>query len=596
MANWLPNLLHKSGASARGADRKARKASRFQPHIEALEERRMLSTFIVSTVADSGPGSLRQAIMDNNSSPTPNIIEFDIGTGVQRIYVNSALPAITNPVTIDGTTQPGFTGAPLILINGSGAEASANGLTIKAGKTTVKGLIIRSFGGDGIEINGAGGNTISGNYIGTDYSGMFAHGNGERGISIDGSSNNTIGGTAAGTSNIISGNGLSGVVIDQSSNNNQVEGNLIGTDATGKGGMGNGASGVRIAGLSANNLIGGTTVAARNVISSNAASGVHMDSGATNNQVEGNYIGTGSGGEGALGNGLRGIYIEGSSNNTIGGTASGAGNLISGNNLSGIVIDFASNGNNVQGNLIGTDAAGTKSIANGVFGVRIAVLSASNVIGGTTAAARNVISGNASSGVVLDFAATNNTVEGNYIGTDISGANALGNGFNGITLDGDAAKNVIGGQAANVIAFNGADGVMVGGVLSVGNAIQGNSIFSNGGIGIDLMNGGNTAPALPVLQSVIVGAATQITGTLPGTPNTTYTLNFYANTSKDSAGLYEGQIYLGSTQVTTDSTGHAGFSAVLNAPTTAGEAITATDTDPSGNTSEFSPAAGQPIV
>src|SRR6266540_575054 len=135
--------------------------------VEALEDRCLLSVFPVTTVADNVPGSLRQAILDSNANPGADTITFNIGGGgVQTIHPTSALPDITDPVTIDGTTQPGFAGSPLIELNG-GSAGSAAGLRITAGSSTVRGLVINGFALDGIVLSGSGGNLIAGNYIGT---------------------------------------------------------------------------------------------------------------------------------------------------------------------------------------------------------------------------------------------------------------------------------------------------------------------------------------------------------------------------------------------------------------------------------------------
>src|SRR5947209_2840905 len=168
------------------------------PALERLEERCLLAVFTVTTTDDSGPGSLRQAILDANANPELDTIAFAIGDGgVQTIRPKSDLPNITDPVILDGTTQPGFAGQPLIVLNGSDStspQSSINGLTITAGSTTVRGLVIQAFD-IGILLSGGGNNTIAGNYLGTDVTGTQAVGNGS-GVDIRGS-NNVVGGTTA---------------------------------------------------------------------------------------------------------------------------------------------------------------------------------------------------------------------------------------------------------------------------------------------------------------------------------------------------------------------------------------------------------------
>ncbi len=335
--------------------------------------------------------------------------------GPLTILPTAPLPAITQPVTIDGTTQPGYAGTPVVVLDGA-AAGSASGLTIVAGDSTVKGLVVNSFSVDGLDLETNGGDTIQSNYIGTDPTGRIAQPN-------DG----------------------------------------------------------------------------------------------------------------------MGIAVLGDFGDTIGGTAAGAGNVVSGNLECGLYLD--SMGNVVQGNLIGTDATGTAPLGNVATGIEI-LGSYSNQIGGTTAGAGNTI-------------AYNNTA-------DIAG-------------DG---------------------GVLVGGS---GDAIEGNSIHDNTGLGIDLggdgvtlngshagQSGPNNWQEFPVITSAIGGAATQVAGSLTGTPGATYTLDFYANAVADPSGYGQGAIYLGSGTVTIDSTGTTAFAVTVPGSTTPGELITATATDSAGDTSEFS--------
>ncbi|MBD1906589.1 DUF4347 domain-containing protein [Funiculus sociatus GB2-A5] len=485
---------------------------------------------VVINTNDSGEGSLRQAIINANAFSGTNTIGFQIGSGLQTITPLSALPTINDSVIIDGTTQPGFSGTPIIQLSGSGTGA---GLTITAGDSTVRGLIINRFQ-DGIELSGGGNNVIAGNFIGTNAAGNAVAGNSRWGVFINGSSNNIIGGTTAGTRNIISGNSV-GLFVTGSGN--QIQGNYIGTDVTGNVDLGNTADGITIQGT--NNIIGGTTTGARNVISGNNQNGVSISQvGSSGNQVLGNYIGTNAAGTADLGNTLNGIEIQYAPNNIIGGTTAGAGNVISGNNSNGIWIT------------------------------------------GNTA--------------------TGNRVQGNYIGTNADGSSALGNTFRGVWLT-DANDNTIGGTAAgtgNAIAFNGQQGVLVS--SGIGNGILGNSIFSNTDLGIDLGGisvtandvgdgdtGANNLQNFPLLTSAVFnGANTTVTGTFNSNPNATFRLEFFSNTALDASGNGEGRTFLGFTNVTTDASGNGSFTANL-ATVALGNFITATATN-SNNTSEFS--------
>ena len=501
--------------------------------------------------------TLRAAIQESNKTPGADTIEFDIpGTGVHHIAPLSQLPTVTGPVTINGYSQPGAqpstkaVGSDAVLnVQLSGAKAmGADGLVIGGANTTVKGLAINNWSYAGVRIDGSGamGNRIAGNFIGTDASGTNAMGNG-LGVRVYEGSNDTI---------------------------------------------------------------GGTMVAARNVISGNVGLGVGIGDGVPNimgNKVVGNYIGTDATGTKALGNGSDGISIEdlsGTRTNTIiGGTTAGERNVISGNDDSG--VGFFGSGNRVIGNYVGSDATGTKDLGNGDDGVTIDSVP-DNIIGGTTAGERNVISGNQRDGIYIDGSdATGNRIQGNYIGTDKNGTASLGNFAVGILISGPS-NNTIGGrqaEAGNVIAANGRspgyEGVSIYGDGATGNRILSNSIHSNGGIGIDLAaegrtpndpgdadTGANYLQNFPILSSARKNAAgtTTVKGTLDSTSNSTFRLQFFSN-PKD---MDEGKTLLGSGTVSTDGSGKVSFTFPTKKAITLGQNITATATGPGGNTSEFS--------
>ncbi|MGD8969667.1 MAG: Calx-beta domain-containing protein, partial [Anaerolineae bacterium] len=331
--------------------------------------------------------------------------------------------------------------------------------------------------------------------------------------------------------------------------------------------------------------------------------------------VAGNTIGTNAAGDAAIPND-DGVLIQGgSTNNLIGTDADGASdalerNVISGNSHHGVYLNAeGTEGNVVAGNYIGTDAAGNAAVPNGDNGVRIQAC-ADNRIGGTLAAERNVLSGNGFSGVSVYLGATANLVQGNTIGTDASGSGNLGNGWFGVDVINSAVDNVVGGTASgagNLIAFNDKAGIRVYEYTpawhSYDNSLRGNAIFSNGELGIDLSpeegvtsndsgdgdQGANSLQNFPVLSTAAsVGSHIAIAGSLNSSSNTTFELDFYANSSCDVSGYGEGQIYLGSDRVTTDGSGDASFAASLSAAVSEGYHATATATDPTGNTSEFS--------
>jgi photosystem II stability/assembly factor-like uncharacterized protein len=501
-------------------------------------------SFVVVNANNHGTGSLRQAMLDANATAGADTIVFNIpGSGIHTIDLLVGLPEITDQVTIDATTQPGFSGSPLVELNGVGVSGgNSYGLVIKAGGSTVRGLAIGRFTAGGIWLNSSSNNTIQGNYIGVDATGTLKRSN-PYGILFSNSSNNLIGGTTAAARNVISGNASAGIYLGGT--NNLIQGNFIGTDATGTIALSAGSiSGVNITGSNAftNNLIGGTTPGAANLISGNGK-GVYIT--APGNTVQGNLIGTDVTGTKRVGNST-GVDAP-AANTLIGGLTPGSRNVISGNSGNG--VSFSGAGSRLQGNYIGTDITGTLELGNLGTGV---VAGDSALIGGTTPEARNVISGNSGLGNISlgsNNSGSQATVQGNYIGTDVTGNVALnapgpyiyagisvssvghvigglvpgapnvisGNGYVGIDIIesannivqgnliglnasataplpnafggiriSNANNNLIGGDqagAGNRISFNGGPGIY----LSSGtrNAIRGNSIFSNAELGID---------------------------------------------------------------------------------------------------------------
>jgi hypothetical protein len=451
----------------------------------------MLSTFTVTNTNDSGPGSLRQAILDSDSAQGPNAISFDIpGSGVRTINVLTVLPALTQPVTIDGTTEPNSGGQPVIQIDGAQAGSGAVGLDLPvwASGSTINGLALTDFAGGGMLVDGASHVSITNDDVGLVVlcTGFAVHGNGGFGVRLQGGANeDSISGC------IVAGQNGDGVVLtDAGTVNNTLQGSSIGTDPIGSALMPN-YNGVVIENGASLNTIGGTTAAARDVITGNNWDGVHIvGSGTNGNVVEGDYIGSSrgslppSGGHAAtrvVGNGASGVAVfAGATFNTIGGGAPGAGDVISGNAQNGVYLaDPGTFGNVVAGDLIGTDATGTRAVGNHI-GVEIRNGAANNLIGG----ARDVISGNAWDGVqIVDLGTTGNVVVGAYLGVAADGSTALGNGASGVAIMGGASNNTIGGTApgaADVISDNRLFGVYLGDSATTGNLIAGDIIDNNG--------------------------------------------------------------------------------------------------------------------
>ncbi len=458
------------------------------------------NTYTVSNTDNSGTGSLKQAITDANNNPGLDTIQFAIPgcSGVCTIQLTSPLTMIVGPVIIDGLTQSiggdpanagdlwAGTGHDLhVEIDGSLLSSSENGLSINAGSSTVRGLIINNFPGNGIYLTNLGGNTIETNYIGTSSNGAGNLGNGSSGIVLDNVGSNTIGGSAPGAGNLISGNDDHGILIQgASAASNQIQRNFIGTDYDGVQKIRNAESGILLSDAPWN-VIGGSTAGDRNLISGNSGYGVLISgTGAFSNSVRGNFIGTTRHGSVLpydAGNGQGGVRITSGHHNTIGGDVSGQGNLISGNSGAGIAVSGSdAQSNDIFGNMIGTDKLGTASIANDGNGVSISNGASYTNVGGGAAGQANVISGNGLAGVYLTGTGTSfNNVVGNLIGTDGSGVGTLGNSGHGVQIRAMAVQNTIGGDTPserNVISGNAWSGVQVTGLGTDYNIIKGNFV------------------------------------------------------------------------------------------------------------------------
>ncbi len=435
--------------------------------METLEGRVLFSTtFWVTNTNDSGSGSFRAAITSADSARGNPTIDFSIGSGVKTIKPLSALPVIKTPMTINATTQGGYAGKPLIVLNGASAGSSSNGLQISSGGTTIKGFVIQNFQGDGILATVNGNNTIQGNYIGTDSTGSIKQANAQNGVLLGGSGN-LVGGMTAALRNVISGNGINGLeFVGPSNGMNVIQGNYFGLNAAGTAAIGNVSNGLDIKN-EPSNTIGGTTTGAGNVFSGNGQDGLLLYGNGGYNTIQGNLIGTDATGKKAIGNAQNGIEDQ-TSYNLIGGTTASARNVISGNSGSGLILwGYISQctHNTIEGNYIGTDITGTAAIGNW-GGIVFSNSANDNIAGGTSANDRNIVSGNTHIGIGFYEASDYNVIEGNYVGTDVTGEKSIAN-RTGVGIWNNSVHNQIGGTAGGA-----------GNTIS-GNSIDGIDIFSN---------------------------------------------------------------------------------------------------------------------
>ena len=584
------------------------------------------ATFTVTNTNDSGAGSLRQAILDANAAAGADTIVFAIpGSGVHTIAPTSGLPTVSGPTTLDATTQPGYAGMPLIEIDNTNASGTFSALLINGGDSVVKGFCINRAAGPAIWLANGNNNTVTANFLGTDPTGTVAHANGS-GVTVQSSTGNTIGGTTAADRNLISGNGA-GLLIYAGPNT--VIGNYIGTDVTGALGLPNGngvtmsSSDGAVIGGTAGTTPGGPCTGACNLISANTGIGIDITQ-ATNAVVHGNFVGVDVSGAVALGNSNAGVALFAGGGSHVGGSAAGEGNVISGNFI-GIAFN-TSDGNTIQGNFVGTNAAGTGAIPNEYGGIILSNFPSNNTIGGTTGVtaggpctgACNLVSGNGTLGlpgigIGIGYGGSanggsGNVVQGNRIGTQADGVTPLGNSNDGIVIGQGESQNAIGGtdpNAGNVVAYNVGIGIHV--LDAVENAIRSNITYDNAGLGIDLEPSGVTAndpgdgdtgsnqkQNFPILTSITIlapqGTGTRIQGILHSAPSTTYDLDFFSNDVciPFPHDFLEARKFLGAGQVTTNGSGTGAIDVTVPIAIQPGEHVTATATDPDGNTSELS--------
>lgn len=683
-----------------------------------------LPSLLVTNTSDAGPGSLRQALLDANAAGSPRLIAFNIpGAGPRIITPLTGLPIVTSGVVVDGLTQPGATAtAPLIELDGNYGTPAFHGLHFRAGGI-VRGLAVGRFRGDGLRFDTLGNNAVYSCRVGLDATGLLDRGNGRNGINFDFVGDNTVGGpgdagnliggnarlsTSAGGSvldsdilllgpgnNLVQnnrlgvtlaggpqpksrngirvsggpGNVIGGGPSERNVINNTdfgivvanttdalVQGNFVGLDAAGEpqagqqiddNGIrvesapgtlvtdnsvgrvrlsGNVGAGVYVTGglstdvvvsgnrigtnaagtAAASNLVGvavffgaqatvgGTTAAARNVISANDNQGILLDNGISTGQpptaiIHGNYIGLAADGATILANGT-GIEVRTNVTSVqIGGSPAGSGNVIAGNTVG---ISLASAGHLVARNYFGTNAAGTLARPNGT-GLLLRAGATGATIGGASLSEGNLFSGHTAIALATEPGATSaggHTIRFNRFGTASDGVTPLPNAA-AVRLE--SSNNVL---SDNTIAFSSPGAGVVILPAGTGNRLSRNSIHGNVGLGIDLggdgptANDGNDADTGANLRQnfpVLTRAGYDIRGTFQGAAGVALTLQFFLG----QAGTNQGRTYLGEQSLTTDANGAGAFTFVpsgFSLPLAPGQVVTATATDSAGNTSEFS--------
>jgi uncharacterized repeat protein (TIGR01451 family) len=492
-------------------------------------------------------------------------------------------------------------------------------------------------------------NAVEGNYIGVDATGTTPIANGtlpnHPAVAVHTSaSENVIGGdrgalvTCDGPCNVISGNQYTAVDVVEGATKNRIQGNYIGVAIDGTR-LANGWHGVYVSALE--NVIGLADADTRtsmvcdgacNVISGNTLNGVHLNgASATRTKIRGNFIGVSPQGDSAVSNGDTGVLLIGGANdNEIGGDRGGTQecngpcNVISGNTLNGITCSGSTTSTNkVLGNYIGVGSSvptGFAAVKNGHDGVLIVNGSQLNFIGGSRpgepcTAVCNVISGNVRRGVHLSGAGTKlNQVDGNFIGVTPNGSGNLPNELGGVRMSDGARENKVGDVAGgltckgrcNLIAGNAMAGISVVGTGTVANAIRGNEIRDNGGVGIDLGGDGvtgnraasvvlpNEGVAFPVGVTAHRESGSgllRISGVLVAEHPETATVDLYLSGGSPAAprAVREARAYLG--EVKPEPNGAFTKDIPIPATTLPLEFITATATI-GGSTSELSPVCG----
>ncbi|HET6327078.1 MAG TPA: LEPR-XLL domain-containing protein [Planctomycetaceae bacterium] len=479
---------------------------------ETLEDRILLSAFTVSTLNDAGNGSLRQAILNANANHGADVINFTVaGT----IVLNSALPNVIDTVNIDGTSAPGFASTPVVEVNFNG-HAGLD-FTANASGSELQSLSLVNASTNGVTLNAVHQMIIAGNFVGVETDGVTTAANNGSGIALTNSTGNTIGGPSLLDGNIVSGNSQQGILLSGSSTN-IVENNYIGTDATGTIALGNGFNGVLISGHAVGNLIGGEETGGNdptqgtfvrppegNLISGNGGDGVLITNHASQNQLSGNFIGTDASGNAALGNTLDGVAIVSANNNSLLGCTIQTNpfvfyNVISGNGGNGLTVNN-SNNTTIQANFFGMGANNDTAVGNGQNGVVVEGSSSHTTMGGPIPLG-NVDAANAQNGIVVRDHASFFTSYNTFCGLAAFSTDPnFGNGGDGMLITSTGGSILI---RTNVITENGRDGVEIAGAAQ-GVRVTGNIIGLDTNGQAEMGNLGNGVEVGGSAHNIVVG-------------------------------------------------------------------------------------------
>lgn len=421
--------------------------------------------------------TLRAAIQEANALAGPDVVQFSVAGTISPA---TELPAIVQQLTIDGTTAPGYTTAPVVVIDGAFSLVTGLNFTAGAPNSILRGLQVYGFSSAGVSVSSSDVG-IYNNYLGPVGGGTPN----QDGLVLFGS-RTLVGSNDGASGNVISGNLRFGVLAAGSGH--VIADNYIGTDATGMAALPNGDDGVRLFSNANNVTVGGSVPGAQNVISGNGGDGIEIAN-ASFNTVTGNYIGLNVTGTAAIPNGGAGVRIASGASigNTVGSAATRT--YISGNTLAGVWIQTG--GGVVRNSTIGLATDGVTAIPNSVGVLIESGTSTGNV-------RDSVISGNSGDGISVPNA-TSAIIETSLIGTDDAGATAVPNGGHGIHL-GPGAFVRIGSTAGagNRIAGNTLDGIRGNGatqLLIYANVIglaAGDTPLPNGGDGMHLINASNS--------------------------------------------------------------------------------------------------------